>query len=112
MAWSQPEPGPLVKGAAPGVGVSVGVGVGVGVGVVDPGDGDGEPNGVDAGEDGVGTRGATTPLTLGAPLGLVDAALDWVVGTEPWTVGVPEPLVVPGARALLEGEVPGPPEFA
>src|SRR5215813_13318156 len=111
-----------VDGESVGVGVTVGetVGVGVtvgetvGVGLTDVGVGVGAlPGVVDAGEDGASGNGGSTPaLPLGVLLGLVSAALLWVVGTEPGVAGPPEPWVLPAPPGLLEETAPVVSEFA
>jgi hypothetical protein len=105
-----------VDGDSVGVGVTVGLAVGVGVtvgetigvGLPDVGLGVGALPGVlDAGEDGASAKGGTRPaLPLGVLLGLVSAALLWVVGTEPGVARPPEPSVLPAPPALLEAGAP------
>ena len=102
---------------AVGVGVGDGDGVGVDVGVAvgdelpDVGDEDGEPDGEAAAGDSTGP-GAPPPWPRGVLLGLVCVALGWGVDTEPGGAWLPEPLVMPGSPAWLEGPVLGTLELA
>ena len=108
----------MVRGLFVGVGVGVGVAVGVGVGVavgeelMDVGDDNGElPGRGDAGGDDPGA-GPTPPWPLGVLLGSVGVVLGWGVGAEPGGAWLPEPLVMPGSPAWLEGPVLGTLELA
>jgi len=102
---------------AVGVGVGDGDGVGVDVGVAvgdelpDVGDEDGEPDGEAAAGDSTGP-GAPPPWPLGVLLCLVGVVLGWGVDAEPGGAWLPEPLVIPGSPAWLEGPVLGTLEFA